>query len=90
MPSQSPCDVREHRVPVLQIHGKSRARVDLRDGSKDFQGSLFHRGGIDGASSWGASAPTARYDGLIFWQCIPLLYTIHRSFAYHQFERSAR
>jgi thiol peroxidase len=39
--TQAPCEVREHRVAVLELNCERRAGVDLTDRSKDFEGRFF-------------------------------------------------
>lgn len=41
MAAQSPGDVREDRVPVIQLDGERRAWEDLLDGPEDLERRLF-------------------------------------------------
>ncbi len=84
MPAQPPRDVREDGMTVLQLHGKRRAGINLRDRAEYFQRSLFDLGRLCRPGGLGPSGPAARYDGPTFWLFIPLLYTIAASFRSHR------
>jgi len=71
-------------MTVLQLHGKGRAGINLRDRAEDFQRSFFNLRRLYGPGGLGPGAPAARYDGPTFWLFIPLLYTMVVNFCSHR------